>query len=154
MNQFLWITNTPDNKAYYSDWPKKGLSVSFASSLPAETRFEIQHFLRYLRRDFYFPVKCSVYFTDHDRYISKTAGFCYGIFFPNDGEERAKYPQIFVPARMDLHNIRHSLCYELTRYFQWYFKIDEQKTGRSLSAQAGYYAKRVIEDYYEEYVRE
>lgn len=149
---FLWITNTEDNVRFYSDSAQKSnLSLHFAHGIDPEAKKSICGFIRYLRKEFFFPIRCNVYFCDREKFRSAKGGYCYGIFFSNDQSNGRTYPQIYVPAKIELYSVCHSLCHELTHYFQWYFFLDREKDCRSLEIQASRYANRIVEDYAHEY---
>ena len=149
---FLWITNTEDNVRFYSDSAQKSnLSLHFAHGIDPEVKKSICGFIRYLRKEFFFPIRCNVYFCDREKFRSAKGGYCYGIFFSNDQSNGRTYPQIYVPAKIELYSVCHSLCHELTHYFQWYFFLDREKDCRSLEIQASRYANRIVEDYAHEY---
>ena len=147
MANFLWITNTEENVKFYSDSaPRSDLCLHFEPGIDTETKGNVCRFVRYLRREFYFPIRCNVYFCNKERFHSSKGGYCYGVFYPNDGYRRLVYPQIYIPAKSDLYSIYSSLGHELTHYFQWYF-MDDQRSARSLEIQASKYANRILEDY-------
>ena len=144
---FLWVTKTEENIRFYSDSAKKSnLSIHFASAIDPDTKKSICKFVRYLRKEFFFPIRCNVYFSDCDKFHSKKGGYCYGIFFSNEESGGRIYPQIYIPSNMELYFVYRSLCHELTHYFQWYF-LDDNKSDRSLEIQAAKYAARIMEDY-------
>ena len=131
-NNFLWITKTDENIQFYSDSaPKSNLSLHFAHELAPESKKGICNFVRYLRKEFYFPIRCNVYFCNQEKFRSSKGGYCYGLFYSNKECNRRIYPQIYIPANLALHEVYNSLCHELTHYFQWYFLDDEQKNNRS-----------------------
>ncbi len=145
---FLWVTRTEENLQFYSDSaPKSNLSLHFASTIHKDTKKKISDFARYLRKEFYFPIRCNIYFSSQDRFRSSKGGYCYGIFFSNEESKGRIYPQIYIPANRDLWSIYYSLTHELTHYFQWFFFDDKKKTDRALEAQASNYAIRILEDY-------
>ena len=144
---FLWITRTAENLSFYSDSaPKSNLSLRFASAIDVDRKKRICDFVRYLRSEFYFPIRCNVYFCDYEKFNSSKGGYCYGIFYSNDDCSRHIYPQIYIPAKMELYSVYSSLCHELTHYYQWYF-LDDHKSDRSLEAQAGRYANLITKNY-------
>ena len=144
---FLWVTKTEENIRFYSDSAKKSnLSIHFAYAIDPDTKKSICKFVRYLRKEFFFPIRCNVYFFDCEKFHSKRGGYCYGIFFSNEESGGRIYPQIYIPSNMELYFVYRSLCHELTHYFQWYF-LDDNKSDRSLEIQAGNYAARIMEDY-------
>ena len=153
--QFLWITNTEENIQFYRDSsPKSNLSLHFASAIDHDTKKNICRFVRYLRKEFFFPIRCNVYFCNQEKFHSSKGGYCYGIFYSNEESGGRIYPQIYIPANMDLFSVYHSLSHELTHYFQWYFLYDNEKSDRSLEVQASKYADRVLEDYCSYYCKE
>ena len=81
----------------------------------------------------------------NENYSSKR-GYCYGIFYSNDESNGRIYPQIYIPANNKLYFVYHSLCHELSHYFQWYLN-DDKRSDRSLEAQASKYADRILEDF-------
>ena len=147
-NNFLWITRTEENLTFYSDSaPKSNLSLRFTSDIDPKTKKCICNFVRYLRKEFYFPIRCNVYFCNQEKFRSSKGGFCYGIFFSNDESNGRAYPQIYIATKQCLRQIYFTLCHELTHYFQWYFFDDKNKTDRSLEIQASKYASRIGQDY-------
>lgn len=146
--QFLWVTNTEENVRFYSDSaPKSNLSLHFASDIDHKVKKNIRRFVRYLRKEFFFPIRCNIYFCDREKFHSSRGGYCYGIFYSNEESKGRIYPQIYIPANMNQFYIYYSLCHELTHYFQWYFLYDKEKNDRSLEIQASKYAARIMDDY-------
>lgn len=147
-NNFLWITRTEENLAFYADSaPKSNLSLHFDSAIDPKTKKRICSFVRYLRKEFYFPIRCNVYFCNQEKFRSSKGGYCYGIFFSNEERGGRVYPQIYIPVKNKMHFVYFSLSHELSHYFQWYFLDDEQKNSRSLEIQASKYASRICQDY-------
>ncbi len=125
---FLWITNVEENIQFYCDSaPKSNLSLHFAPAIDCERKKNICRFVRYLRKEFFFSIRCNVYFCNQEKFRSSKGGYCYGIFYSNDKSERRIYPQIYIPANMELYSVYHSLSHELSHYFQWYFLDDNKK---------------------------
>ena len=146
--QFLWITNTEENIHFYRDSsPKSNLSLHFAVAIDRDAKKNICRFVRYLRKEFFFPIRCNVYFCNQEKFHSSKRGYCYGIFYSNEEGRGRIYPQIYIPANMDLFSVYYSLSHELTHYFQWYFLYYNKKGNRSLEIQASKYATRVLKDY-------
>lgn len=146
--QFLWVTNTEENRHFYSNSAaKSNLSLRFASAIDHSTKINICKFVRYLRKEFFFPIRCNVYFCNQEKFDSSKGGFCYGIFYSNEESGGRIYPQIYIPSKMNLYSVFHSLSHELSHYFQWYFLDDKNKSNRSLEIQASKYATIILEDY-------
>jgi len=153
--QFLWITNTEENLLFYANSaPKSNLSLHFSSEIDENTKKKIKAFVRYLRKTFFFPIRCNVYFCNQEKFHSSKGGYCYGIFFSGNQSNRRVYPQIYIPVNNEPYAVYHAFCHELTHYFQWYFLDDEEKNDRSLEVQASKYATRVLEDYCSWYCKE
>lgn len=152
---FLWITKTEENLRFYSESaPKSDLALHFAPAIDSHTKKCICGFVRYLRKEFFFPVRCNVYFCSQEKFRSSQGGYCYGIFYPNDESSRMIYPQIYIPANNGLYSVYFYLTHELTHYFQWFFFDDKEKSSRSLEVQASRYADRISEDYCDYHCRE
>ncbi|MBQ7343658.1 MAG: hypothetical protein IJW53_02705 [Clostridia bacterium] len=147
-NNFLWVTKTEENLAFYADSaPKSNLSLHFASDIDPKTKKCICNFVRYLRKEFYFPIRCNVYFCNQEKFRKHKGGYSYGMFFSNHESGERAYPQIYIPTQQSLCQIYDSLSHELTHYFQWYFYDDKEKNNRSLEIQASKYASRISQDY-------
>ncbi len=152
--QFLWITNTEENIKFYCDSThKSNISLHFAPDINNGTKKSICQFVRYLRKEFFFPIRCNIYFCNQEKFRSSKDGYCYGIFYSNHESKRRIYPQIYIPANNELYSVYASLIHELTHYFQWYFFIDKTKSDRSLEIQASKYATIIIEDYCNDYFK-
>ena len=153
MNEFLWVTNTPENREFYSgSSPKEGLYLHFGNT-GGEMKKEILKFVRYLKKEFYFPVKCDIYFCEKE-YCTDGRKIYSGVFCGGDEKEKG-YPKIYVAAKIPdgteyaagRNEILLTLAHELTHYFQWYLIEDEKRSGRGLEIQAGKYARRIVDEY-------
>ena len=112
---FLWITNTEENIQFYRDSaPKSNLSLHFSAAIHHDTKKTICRFVRYLRKEFFFPIRCNVYFCNQEKFHSSKGGYCYGIFYSNEESNGRTYPQIYIPANMDLYAVYYSLSHELS----------------------------------------
>lgn len=153
--EFLWITRTKENLEFYSDSAhKSNLSLHFASEIDADIKKRICKFVRYLRKEFYFPIRCNIYFCNREKFPSSKGAYCYGVFFSNEESNGRIYPQIYIPVKNELYSVYHSLSHELTHYFQWYFFDDTQKNDRALETQASKYANRIMKDYCNDHCKE
>jgi hypothetical protein len=151
VGEFLWVTNTEENREYYSDCAVDGLRLHFDREIAPSLKMELVRFVRYLRHDFYFPIRCHVYFKAKKAFASQKKGkTCLGIFYDNASYKK-RYPQIFIASELmegeSVCEIFATLCQELTHYFQWYFLCDERQTDRGLEIQAAKYADRIVSDY-------
>lgn len=154
-SNFLWITRTEENLTYYAASARKtNLSLRFASDIAPSTKKRICDFVRYLRKEFYFPIRCNVYFCNREKFRSSKGGYCYGIFFSNGESKGRIYPQIYIPVKNELHSVFFSLSHELSHYFQWYFLNEERRSDRSLEIQASKYATRITNDYCLDFCKE
>ena len=148
MSNFLWVTKTSENIQFYSDSASKSnLSLHFASAIDSGTKKHICAFVRYLRKEFFFPIRCNIYFCNQEKFLSSKKGYCYGIFYSNDENNGRIYPQIYIPANMDIYSVYYSLCYELSQYFQWFFYDDKRRSARSLAVQASKCAYSILDDF-------
>ena len=156
MREFLWVTNTQENREFYSgSSPKEGLFLHFYIT-DAELKKDIRKFVKYLRNEFYFPVKCDIYFQERE-YYTDSKKLYNGVFC--GGDEKIKgYPEIYIAAKMPegceyadgRNEVLITLAHELTHYFQWYLLEDEKRTHKGMEIQASKYAKRIVSEYLEE----
>ena len=143
-----------DCQSYYLDSKKRGLRVIAHEGVDSGTVNRIRDYLRFVRRRYFFPIRCYVHLTDNEKYRSKDKGFCHGIFFPGTETPR-RYPCIYLPAKtangeealsIQLFNLTCLLTY----YFQWYFFCERDYSHRSLEIEATKTADYLVSEYLEE----
>lgn len=136
-------------QTYKQDNVKCGLRIVCDDKIDNSSVLRIKNFLMWIRKKFYFPIKCTVFLKDQANFRSNNGkGFCQGIFFtPEELRKGAKYPCIYAAANTDLRYLEFTILHELTHYFQWYFLQDETRTDRSLEIEANRYAYWLLNEY-------
>ena len=145
-----WINK--EYKNCYLDSEKKGLRLHFEKSIYKDHVYEIKNFIKFLKKYYYFPIRCDLFFCNQINFLSfDRKKKCKGIFIK--GEEKIKkYPKIYVPCKINsfwtMENVFLSIVRLLTYYYQWYFYEDEKRTNRSLEIEATKYANFLVEQFY------
>ena len=143
-----------DCKSYYLDSKKQGLRVIVHDGVDPLTSEGIRAYLRFLRKRYFFPIRCYVHLTENDKYHSGEKGYCYGIFFPGEEKPR-RYPSIYLPVKKNseshsLHRRLYDLTGLLTYYFQWYFMCEERYSHRALEIEATKASNFLVDEYLNE----
>ena len=151
---YIWIERQQREKALPYAAKATGLRISYEDGVCAELIEEVDALIRYLRKNYYFPIRCHIRMTDHRRYHSREDGHIYyGIFydFENIYPNKKVYPRIAVAAALWKYNrtedIQYTILHELTHYFQWFFGEDRTRTARSLETEANRWAGYILENF-------
>ena len=141
-----WIPREYAN--VYNDSKKRGLRCFFSDEIDLNTKEQVKKFINYLRKKYFFPIRCNIYFTNHIKYINGNKEKCNGVFFEGDTN---KTPSIYIPCKItkkySIENIYLGIAYLLTYYFQWYFYEDDKRTNRSLKIEATKHANYIVWNY-------
>lgn len=148
-NGGIWIDY--EFKKEYQDSSKKGLRVFYSKKLNKECIEDIKKIINFLRKRYYFPLRCNLYIRNVKNFPSiegkKTTK---GIFFFGD-EKQKKWPSIYVACELssnwNITDIYYSIVQLLTYYFQWYFFEDNLRSNRSLEIEATKYASYLVYEY-------
>ena len=140
-----------DCKEYYLDSKKQGLRIVPRKDVDADTKKIIFEYICFLRKKYFFPIRCYVYLTNNRRYKSMDKGYCYGSFFPGE-ENKSKLPSIYLPCLIEKNNdsiksLLFNLTCLLTYYYQWYFMLEKDRTHRSLEIEATKMASFLVDLY-------
>lgn len=146
----MWIEKIEKNE-YQKSAKLEGLRC-FYEDIGQETIIEIKSFIKYIRKNYYFPIRCKIFFTNESNYKSFFDGHrYYGIFFDKSTEKRKVYPQIYVASKITKFNkiedVLFTLLHELTHYYQWYFYEEKIRTNRSLEIEANKWARYILQEY-------
>lgn len=140
-----------DCKPYYLDSKKRGLRVITHDGIDEDIINGVRDYLCFIRKKYFFPIRCNVHLTNNEKYRSSKKGFCSGVFFP--GTEAPKhYPCIYLPAKQltDKQNLPQRLfdltCL-LTYYYQWFFECEKKYSHRSLEIEATKAATFLVNEY-------
>lgn len=128
----------------------------YGNGFDATVENEIEKFIFFLRKNFYFPIRLNVLFCNTQAFRHHTDDHIYyGAFYSMDDEKRTVYPRISIAAKVcdtnSLEDIFFSLAHEITHYYQWYFLEDVQRTDRSLEIEANKWAKYISKVYLNEH---
>lgn len=141
----IWIDR--EFQTYYDDSRSKGIAVYYEKSLPDEKRAQTEVITKWLRKRYFFPIRCNIFVRDCAKFKSKTRGkTCLGIFFAPQRE--SEVPQIFIAGCNEQDTIAYTFFHELTHYFQWYFLQDDKRSDRSLETEATKYANYLCEEFF------
>lgn len=126
-----------DCKLHYLDSSKRGLRIIVGKGVCQKRATLVKEYLRFLRKRYFFPIRCYFHLTNQARYSSAAGGYCYGVFFPGE-ENRNGLPSIYYPAlaENDDWECVFDVARLLTYYFQWYFGLEGDRSHRSLEAEA------------------
>ena len=134
-----------------------GLRVRYADGIDKEIRTNLDSLIRYLRRLYFFPVRCNVFITNHQSYRSERDGHVYyGVFYDNEGiyPKKKLYPEIYVAGRVrerfEIEHIMFTLLHELSHYYQWVGDREKGRSDRSIESEATRWANRILEAYKED----
>ena len=150
----LWIERKERQKCLAYTARATGIRVRYASKIDALVIDNINALISFLRKRYFFPVRCNLYFTDHERYHSQEDGHAYyGIFRDNEKAypNRSIYPEIFVAAKLNQHStveaIMLTLLHELTHYYQWFFDEYKERSNRSIEAESTKWANWILSEW-------
>lgn len=148
-NGGIWIDY--EYKKEYQDSSKKGLRVFYSKKLDKECIDNIKKFFNFLRKRYYFPLRCNIHIRNVKDFPSLNGiETTKGIFFFGD-EEKKRFPSIYVAcelsSRWNIVDVYYSIVKLLTYYFQWYFFEDNIRNNKSLEIEATKYARYLVDEY-------
>lgn len=151
----MWVKHT-EKKEYLDSCKYHGLRIVYANGLDEKTVFELEKLIKYIRKRYFFPIRCNIYLTNHEVYKSNKDGHKFwGVFFDESDSKRKIYPKIYVASKEtknnNLYAIKFTLLHELTHYFQWFWLEDKSRTDRSLEIEANRWAHYIYGCYIGEY---
>ena len=145
-----WIDYEYEN--YYLDSPKKRLRIIYKKDITIDVKNCIKKYINYLRKKYFFPVRCYIYVTNNIAYKSNKYGKCHGVFLGGE-ENKSGFPSIYLPFKISKENEYFDVLYGLTKlltyYFQWFFLENKNRSYRSLEIEATKYANYLAYDYFE-----
>ena len=144
-------------KFYDSQDIRHGLRLRFDQDVDNEVKRACKEFCQWMRSEYYFPIRVSVYLKSSHKIKAQDGELVYGTFFgPFDRYEEpyirvstGDYKELMHKSGKDnaLAAILVSIAHELTHYFQWVNDI--QLTEIGVERQANAYANFIIEEYAE-----
>ena len=147
----FWIEKQFKNE-YIDSAKETGIRCAFPKGFNEVTKDEIKRFIKFIRANYYFPIRVKITFDNKTHFVSQTDGHkYYGVFYDGDANQKT-YPSIYIAAkhteRNSIDDILFSVAHELTHYYQWYFLEDEKRTDRSLEIEANKWTKYILYTYY------
>ncbi|PGL70161.1 hypothetical protein [Bacillus sp. AFS055030] len=137
---------------YYSVNCRRGLRLKFDKEVDVEVRRAIKEFCKWLRREYYFPVRIPIYIKSHRRIKALDGDIVVGTFFEPFDRNVEPYIRIATGDYEDLLKkwgkskaltaYIITIAHELTHYFQWINDISLTDIGRERQAtNYSYYIK-------------
>ena len=152
----LWINKNDRQKYKNCTANAEGIRIKYSSKLDQTVVDNVRSLIKFLRKNYYFPIRCNICITYNRNYKSSEDGHhYYGIFYDNEGlyKNRNIYPQIAVAAATHkgrtIEDVMFTLLHELTHYFQWIHKEDKYRSDRSLEIEATKWSDYILSEYME-----
>ena len=134
---------------------RSGLRIRFTSDVNPEVREACLKFGKWLRMEYFFPIRVPVY-VKGKKYIQSMDGeMVYGTFFQPYSKTDEPYIRIATGSYTEnliklgrdeaLALILETMAHELTHYFQWINDIKLTETG--YERQASSYATYILDEY-------
>jgi hypothetical protein len=138
-------------KEYINSAKNSGVRCKFSIDFNESARKEIENFIKFIRINYYFPIRLNISFFEKTHFVSDVDGHkYYGIFYDGDSAKKA-YPKIHIAGKLTkgnpMYEILLSIAHEITHYYQWYFLEDIKRTDRSLEIEANKWAKYILHSY-------
>lgn len=143
-------------KKYYVDKSVR-TGLRFDNDVDPEVHRACKNFVKWLRKEYYFPFRVVVYVKSSVRIRASDGELVCGIFVPMENRLDEPYINILTGDYIDikkkwgrdnsLASILAVIAHELTHYFQW---INDLKlTPRGEERQATMYSKYIIDEYHD-----
>ena len=147
----FWIEKEFKNE-YIDSANNDGLRCKYPIGFDEQTKTKVNEFVKFIRRNYYFPIRLNVEFFDKTFFLHQADGHkFYGIFYDGDSSKNI-YPKICIASRLTERNliedVMFSVAHEITHYYQWYFLEEDKRTARSLEIEANKWSKYVVETYF------
>ena len=134
---------------------RNSLRLRFEKDINLEVRRACTQFARWLRREFYFPIRVTIYFKNNPIIIARDGQHVSATFLrpsSKDDEPYIKiatgdYQELFIKWGKDnaLAAILGTISHELTHYFQWLNNINLTEIGEE--RQAINYGYKIVYEY-------
>ena len=143
-------------KEYINSAKETGIRCVFSKDYDDATKNEIMQFMKFIRANYYFPIRVRITIFNEAHFVSPVDGHrYYGVFYDGDDTKKT-YPIIYIAGKKTKRNsigdILSSIAHELTHYYQWYFLEDDKRTDRSLEIEANKWTEYILHTYYGEFL--
>lgn len=150
-----WIDKEYKNE-YKDSANVSGLRYKFfdyGNHFDEKTIEEIINFIKFLRKNYYFPIRLNIVFCNTEVFRHNVDNHkYYGAFYSMDDEKRLVYPRISIASKVTVNNsledVLFALVHEIMHYYQWYFLEEDKRTDRSLEIEANKWADYILSQYY------
>lgn len=158
MDHIWTINNWEKNIDMKHEGHRKGLRIRFDKGVDSEVRRACKEFAKFIRKEYFFPIRVTVYIKNTMRIKAMDGDLVYGIFWRVDDDYTVE-PKVRVAAGdylelcakwgkdSALTAILLTIAHELTHYFQWINSLELTEIGQE--RQATKYARFVLDDYAE-----
>ena len=153
----VW-TNRSWEKVYHDYTLRKGLRFRFDKYVNQDIRYECIRYGYWLRSNYTFPVRVTIYVKSKYRIKTADGDFVTGVFY--EPYSRTQEPRIKI-ATGDYEELKrkhgennaldayfYSIAHELTHYYQWINNLELTEIG--IERQAYRYSKLIAEKYINE----
>ena len=136
---------------------RDGIRFRYDTAIPDEVKTEFLRFAKWLRREYYFPLRINVYVYNTPFIKAKDGELVVGLFFEPDSYLDEPYIKLAVGDYESLCDERGhdkaifatlgTLVHELTHYYQWINGLELTDKGRE--RQAKQYVRFILDEYTE-----
>jgi len=163
MKNSIWIPI--EFKNHYLDCDVSGLRLNFLDiEINKELRLYCINFCRWLRKKYWFPIRCNInfefvsYYRDTKKKYNNSSSIFYFAKCDKSGY-MISYPSIYIAVSEyekelkiyeetgTLFHYSYLIIHELTHYFQWYFLGTNKRSKRSLEIEANKWANDLAAHY-------
>ena len=150
----LWTSE--DWEQYFENKKRRiGLYLRFEKGIDTEIKRACKDFCKWLRLNYCFPIRITIYFKESESVISKNKERFSGLFWGPFNKNDEPYIKIATGDIQEIINEKgkdnglgamlFTIAHELSHYFQWIKDIDNDHDER----QAKYYSREIVYDYAE-----
>ena len=163
----MWIDK--EFKTVYMQSPVKGLRLHFQKGVNADLRKECVNFCKWLRKNFWFPIRVNLYILECENFYSnkdsvKTdiAVFYYQKTWDEKERTEKVFPRVCIATgkygkqlkrhgyKKTIRNYLVFIAHELTHYYQWFFYEFAKRTNRSIEYEATRWAHWLVNEFEDE----
>lgn len=151
----IWTLNNWETILNTTVTRRTGLRLRFDKSVDPEVRHACLRFAKWLRKEYYFPLRINIYIKSKRSLITVDGDSAVGTFFEPLSYADEPYIRIATGDYIDLvrtngrdnalASILFSISHELSHYFQWINNLPLTPLGRE--RQASRYAVFIVDEY-------
>lgn len=144
-------------RQYLSPECRSGLRLRFDTSVDNEVRRACKEFAKWLRQEYYFPIRVPIYIKNSEHIRARDGDLVYGTFLRPGEYSVEPYIRVAVGDYSKLCSewgkddalgeFLKVIAHELTHYFQWINNLDLTLVGEE--RQATRYSRFILDEYAE-----